>query len=38
MRAPLGVCFIALAVVVVGAQSPAPDLPPQRPTFRGGIN
>jgi VWFA-related protein len=38
MRAPLGVCFLALAVVVVGAQSPATDPPPQRPTFRGGIN
>jgi len=38
MRTPLGICLLALAAAVVGAQSPAPAPGPQRPTFRGGIN
>ena len=38
MRTPLGLCLLVSAVAVAGAQAPAQDPPPQRPTFRGGIN
>ena len=38
MRTSLGICLLAFAVAGVGAQTPAQDPAPQRPTFRGGIN
>jgi len=38
MRTSLGICLLASAVAVVGAQTPAQEPQPQRPTFRGGIN
>jgi len=38
MRTSLGICLLASVVAVVSAQTPAQDPPPQRPTFRGGIN
>ena len=38
MRTRLALCLLASAVAAVGAQTPAQNPPPQRPTFRGGIN